>query len=366
MTSKKGRRIGINIFKFEDFIDEELLRILWININKYFNQILKYKKPTVVVGLQRKGKAILEEIEEELPIPIPYKSVNEDLYEERSIEDQVIVIFDDSCNSGSKLIKKATTFHDLGAKKIILCPLLITEETKELLSRQKVVTEVYEFTKFKSYGDLQDYYELYIIPLMGSLTKNINNQFDILQFTIKESIDLTDLAILCNNIKLPGDSKLIIEKETEIPLITVSNKKALVTYVETDNLNAWIENSETESKIDYLEYFKIRWYIVTRKEFSTITLVPMFVPILKDLENCEISHSDCPFSESDEEFLSHFSPEKKCLFCVISQFKFYITNKILNSFQEVCKREKYRILKEEIIRATPTGTNTEFDLGFNL
>ena len=347
----------MEIQSFEELIDEDLCKEIFSKIEQFRDWLVKEYEPDIIIGLQRKGECILSEIEQTNIQDAPgYISTNEDNFEDKEIENQTVIIFDDSGNSGDKLIRNVELIKKLNPKKIIIAPLLINEKAIHKINK-KYKTEITEGkiiidyqVKFKNYEEQQYYYETAMIPLMAYLKRNLNNQFISYEFYLDKKLENEDILKILGELEFGNKTSTEFEKE----LVSRENRRLLTTQI-TD-LKFEADEEYLNEIIEDEEYCKIRWYIDNEFRATRIECVTMYVPIFEFKDPCPIPEGFCYKEELGEE------EDKWCALCGVNLTNQSFFEKVRRSIKRLFSSYNYYITKEKITYPTQTGLKFGFDI----
>jgi hypothetical protein len=345
------------ISSFEDLIDEDLCKEIFNKIRKFKEYLVKQYEPDIIIGLQRKGECILSEIEQTDNIDIPdYISTNEDNFEDKEIENHVVIIFDDSASSGNKLIRNVEIIMRNNPLKVIIAPLLINENAinninkkyKKEIQEGKIVIDYQE--KFPNYEEQQDYYETCMIPLMAYLKRNLNNQFISYEFYLDGKLDNEDILSVLGDLTI-GDSTT-----TELDLELVSRENRRLLHTRISRLQFEDEDGYLNEIVEDEEYCKIRWYIDNEFRATRIECVPMYVPIFRFKVPCPIPEYFCYKKKYNED------EDKWCALCGFRLTNQYFFEKVRLNIKKLFMSYNYYIKEEKITYPTRSGLKFGFDL----
>ena len=341
----------------EDIVDEDLCKEIFGKINGFKEYLVKKYEPDIIIGLQRKGECILSEIEQTDDIEIPdYISTNEDNFEDKEIENHIVIIFDDSANTGNKLIRNIEIIKRNNPLKIIIAPLLLNDTTinninkkyKKDIQEGKIVID--SQVKFDNYEEQQDYYEMYMIPLMAYLKRNLNNQFISYEFYIDGKLSNEDILTVLKDLKMGSYTST----EFDIELVSRENRRLLLTRI--SGLQFEGEDEYLNEIIEDEEYCKIRWYVDNEFRSTRIECVPMFVPIFKFKDPCPIPENFCIKKRYDEK------EDKWCALCGFSLTNQYFFEKVRMNISRLFRSHNYYIKEEKITYPTKSGLRFGFDI----
>lgn len=345
------------ISSFEEIIDEDLCKEIFNKIKKFKEYLVKQYEPDIIIGLQRKGECILSEIEQTDNIDIPdYISTNEDNFEDKEIENHIVVIFDDSANTGKKLMRNVEIIKRNNPLKIIIAPLLINANTIDNIKNKynKDIEEgriVIDYqVSFEDYEKQQDYYETCMIPLMAYLKRNLNNQFISYEFYLDGKLSNDDILSVLEDLKI-GDSS---STEFDVELVSRENRRLLHTRI--SGLKFEDEEEYLNEIVEEEEYCKIRWYVDNEFRSTRIVCVPMYVPIFKFEEPCPIPENFCVKRRLDKE------DNKYCALCGFSLTNQYFFEEVRSNIKKIFLSHNYYIKEEKITYPTRSGLMFGFDL----